>query len=118
MRVSTRWFLILFLVASVADFTTTIYGIRFGFSEANPVLAARLENLWMFTLTYLVYTVVGLALLWFTLKMTKFSPAFGIFAGFFVLLKTLPAVNNSLLLAGIQPTSFAFTAVRWLLRLV
>ncbi len=117
MRVSDGWFLATFITASAVDFATTLYGIRAGFSEANPVIAAKLANLPAFTLTYLAYTIIGLALLWLALRMSFLSRAFRAFAALFVLLKAMPAVNNLLLLAGLQPFAFAFAAARWLLNL-
>jgi len=118
MRVSNGWFLATFITASAVDFATTLYGIRVGFSEANPLIAAKLANLPAFILTYLAYTIIGLALLWLVLRMSFLSRAFRAFAVLFVLLKAMPAVNNILLLAEIQHFPFAFAAVRCLLNLV
>ena len=116
MRVSNGWFLILFAAASVVDFATTLYGIRAGFSEANPLIAAKLANLPAFILTYLAYTIIGLALLWLVLRMSFLSRAFRAFAALFVALKALPALNNIIFLTGLSPLKFILlTTARWLL---
>ena len=109
MRVSNSLLIALFLMASLVDLTTTLYGIEIGFSEANPVIAHRLDDVPSFVLSYMAYTLLGTALLWFSLKMGQFSRAFKAFALLFVLLKTLPAINNVLLLARVRHLSPVFT---------
>ena len=101
MKVSNSPLLALFLIASLVDLATTLYGIETGFSEANPVIVHRLDDVPSFVLNYTAYTLLGATVLWFSLKMGQFSRAFRAFSLLFVLLKTLPAVNNILLLAGV-----------------
>ena len=118
MKVSNSWLIIVFILASLVDLTTTLYGIEKGFSEANPVVASRLANLSSFVLSYLAYTLLGATVLWLSLRMSSFSRAFKAFALLFVFLKALPAINNVLLLAGVLRLSPIFTVVREVLRFI
>ncbi|WP_456420507.1 DUF5658 family protein [Thermococcus sp.] len=115
MEVSNRTLLATFLLASLGDFATTLYGVNLGFSEANPALAKVLPDAQLFAFTYLSYTLLGIVLLLLVLRIARTFPIFKPFASLFVFLKVLPFVNNVLLLSGFTSSSIVLTTVRWLL---
>ena len=88
-----------FVLLSGIDAFTTLFGIRHGFAEANPVLRSRLADPAAFLSRYAAYTLIGalLILLSFNLRGKPLS----YLGRLMVVLKALPVLSNTLLLVGL-----------------
>ena len=102
-------YILLFVAFSLIDALTTWLGSHRGLTEANPVLAGRLSSPILFFGSFALFTILGVAVIMLSLKLTERVPAMGYFPPLFVLLKAIPVVNNIFLLTGTSPLQLALT---------
>ncbi len=109
-------YILLFAAFSLIDALTTWLGSHRGLTEANPVLAGRLSSPILFFGSFTFFTILGVAVIMFSLKLEERVSFMGYFPALFVALKALPALNNIVLLTGLSPLKFiSLTTARWLL---
>ncbi|NJF25003.1 hypothetical protein E3E29_04910 [Thermococcus sp. Bubb.Bath] len=102
-------YVLAFSFFSVLDALTTWAGVKRGLVEGNPVIASRVSNPALFFGSFTLFTILGIAVIFLSLKLEERVQAMGYFPPLFVLLKALPVVNNALLLTGTTPLQLALT---------
>ncbi|WP_297487247.1 DUF5658 family protein [Thermococcus sp.] len=88
-----------FVLLSGIDAFTTLFGIKHGFSEANPVLRAGLSDPAAFLARYAAYTLIGASLILVSFNLR--GKPFRYLGRLMVVLKALPVLSNTLLLVGL-----------------
>ncbi|WP_456366761.1 DUF5658 family protein [Thermococcus sp.] len=88
-----------FVLLSGIDAFTTLFGIKHGFAEANPVLRARLADPTAFLARYATYTLIGALLILISFNLRRKPLSY--LGRLMVILKALPVLSNTLLLAGL-----------------
>lgn len=62
------WLASLFVLSNLADYVTTVFGIRMGFSELNSLVASLNPLLYLLLKIFIVSTVVLLLLVTYNLR--------------------------------------------------